>query len=110
MSNQQPEPEFWPISEAPTRVKKICGYEPHPSTTRRWVSHGLADHGPRLETISVGRRRFCSDSFLAEFITKTSSAFTPTGEPGKYLAEAPESVDDCSLRVASETTGGIDHA
>jgi hypothetical protein len=80
-------------------AKHVPG-QPHISTLHRWRLKGVKGH--RLETLSVGGRRFTSREAIDRFIVAGNSSDAPAAAPSFTATQRQKMSDAARATLASE--------
>jgi hypothetical protein len=78
---------------------------PHVSTLWRWVTHGIGPERTRLETVSVGGRRYTSRQALRRFVAVRSDCDgkSERGVSARRESEAVDAQNRLAHRLKSGT-------
>ena len=56
---------LFPLVDGPAVVEELTGSRPHATALHRWARTGIS--GARLQTVTVGRRRFSTRRWLLDW-------------------------------------------
>ena len=82
------------------QVAKHVPGQPHISTLHRWRLKGIK--GRRLETLSIGGRRFSSLQAISRFITALNAADAPSATPSFTATQRQKMSDAARATLATE--------
>jgi predicted RNase H-like nuclease len=63
---------LFPLTDGPTIVEELTGRRLHDTALHRWAKRGIA--GLRLQTITVGRRRYSTRRWLLNWCAAVDEA------------------------------------
>ena len=80
--------QLFPLREGSAVVASLTGRSPDSSAIHRWASRGIA--GQKLQTITVGRRRYTTRRWLLDWFVAVDSAHREAQARRSRHATQPE--------------------
>jgi hypothetical protein len=87
--------DMFPISDVPKRLKS----RPHIATCWRWIHQGC--RGVKLETVSIGARRYTSQAALQRFVERTTAAADGEPIPARTVRQREKAIAAAERELAA---------